>query len=205
MTSVHLFPKKIGVATLKGPNLKKLDYALLQSELSKCSLVCTPSSDVKSFINQMKSEVTAVLNRLAPVHNTKKRIGKNSASELSSEAIEAKQLHRRCVKKFLKSKSNLDCLAYRRAFRVVNQLNIASAKESNQKKLNDAMGNQKLLWKISNFILHRKGEPDGNCDPIQQSNLCTSLKNFSSAKYSRFGGTGCPASAQHSPLINILH
>ena len=126
----------------------------------------------------MNSDVTAVLNRLAPVHTTKKRICKNPASELSPEAIEAKRLRRRCEKKFRKTKSNLDRLAYRRAVRVVNQLIIASAQESNQKRLNDAAGDQKLLWKISNSILHRRGEPDDCCDPIQQSNLCTSFKNF---------------------------
>ena len=178
MTSIHLSPTKIGVTIFKGRNLKKLDYALLQSELTKCSFVCHPSGDVNSFVDQMNSDVTAVLNRLAPVHITKKRIGKNSASELSSEAIEAKRPRRRCEKKFRKTKSNLDRLAYWRAVRVANQLIIASAQESNQKKLNDVAGDQKLLCKISNSILHRKGEPDGNCDPIQQSNLCTSFKNF---------------------------
>ena len=126
----------------------------------------------------MENDVTSVLDRLAPVHATKKRIGKNSASELSSEAIEAKRIRRRCEKQFMKTRSNRDRLIYRRAVRAANQSIIASSQEDNRRRLNEASGDQKLMWKTSNSILHKKSEPDGCCDPAQQINLCTSFKKF---------------------------
>ena len=126
----------------------------------------------------MENDVTSVLDRLAPVHTTRKRIGQNSASELSSEAVEAKLIRRRCEKQFKKTRRNRDRLLYRRAVRAANQLIIASAQENNQSRLSEAIGDQKLMWKTSNSILHRKSEPDGCCDPAQQINLCTSFTNF---------------------------
>ena len=146
--------------------------------MSECLFVRYPSSDVDTFVDQMENDVTSVLDRLAPVHTTRKRIGKNSASELSSEAIKAKRIRRRCEKQFMKPRSNRDRLIYRRAVWAANQSIIASAQEDNRRRLNEASDDQKLMWKISNSILHRKSEPDGCYDPIQQINLCTSFKKF---------------------------
>ena len=111
MISVNFHQSRVGATSFKGRNLKKLDYNLLLNELSECLFVRNPSSDIDTFVDQMENDVTSVLDRLAPVHTTRKRIGKNSASELSSEAVEAKRIRRRCEKQFKK----ISCLGTRRA------------------------------------------------------------------------------------------
>jgi len=172
------FPKvNAKVVSFTSRNLKRLDFDRFQGELLKCSFISNPSQDVDVFVDQLQDDVTSVLDRLAPIHTTTKRVGQNHESDLSDDAVKAKRYRRKCERRFRRSKNDADRKAYRKATRVANRMIIASAQTGNQTRLNEAAGDQKSIWRISNEILHRKPR-SCSIDPDRQANLCISFKTF---------------------------
>src|SRR6218665_411295 len=62
-------------ASLRWRNLKRIDFEELDEELWNCSFVTDPADTVDGFIDQLHHDVTCVLDRMAPIHETKVRTG----------------------------------------------------------------------------------------------------------------------------------
>ena len=186
--AVHFPVVKARVISFTSRNLKQIDYGVLQEELESCSFVKQPAETVNEFINQMQNDVVSVLDRLAPVRTTKKRVGNPGKRSLSTEAVMAKRYRRRCEKKLKKSRSAADRLAYRDACRRANELIIKSNQETNQERLDSVKGDQKQTWKIANDILHRDGKSKPEtADPVVSRKLCSDFKSFFVDKIKNIG------------------
>ena len=112
--SLKFPPTRVTVSSFRGRNLKKLDYAKLD--------------DVDSLVDQLSGDVMAVLDRLARIRTTKKRISKRRSPDLSGAARKAKQHRRACERQYRKSSSDEDRKRYRDATRAANRKIIESSR-----------------------------------------------------------------------------
>ena len=83
---------KAAVASFRCRNLKRINYEELEEELWNCSFITDPVDTVDGFIDQLHHDVTCVLDRMAPFHNTKVRTGKRRSVNLNHEATQAKTI-----------------------------------------------------------------------------------------------------------------
>ena len=203
--SLKFPPTKVNVSTFRGRNLKKLDYVRLQDELLRCSFTTNPLDDVDSFVDQLSEDVTAVLDRLAPIRTTKKRISKRRSPDLLGAARKAKQHRRACERRYRKSGSDDDRKRHCDATRAANRSIIDSSRAHSTARLIDAAGDQKSIWNIANELLHRNnGVNSDSVDPGEKTNLCTSFKNFFIGKLCRIrSDISTRLSALRGALINI--
>ena len=76
-------------------NIEGIDLELFEQTILSSSLFSSPDSTVDGFANQMETELTSILEKVAPLktgHGTGPRKGKNW---LSLEAVDAKKRRRR--------------------------------------------------------------------------------------------------------------
>ena len=125
----------------------------------------------------METELTSILDEVAPLktgHRTGPRKAKNW---LSPEAIDAKKLRRRLERRWKASNAEPDRLAYRAACSSANKLITSSFAAANLERINEASKNPKRLWTTIKFILHSSPPNEQLSPPISQS-LAYSLASF---------------------------
>src|SRR6218665_1451352 len=130
-------------ASFRCRNLKRIDFEELDKELWNCSFVTDPANAVDGFIDQLHHDVTCVLDRMAPFHETKVCTGKSCTVKLNLEATRAKRHRRRCEKRYHRSNSEVDRVIYREACRDANRLIIGTQRDAIQEKLTLAGNDQK--------------------------------------------------------------
>jgi hypothetical protein len=69
-------------------NLKRLNHAKFEARLRDSALFKAPASTADEFAAQLQSEVTACLNKLAPMKVIRRRARKPSAKWLSAETLD---------------------------------------------------------------------------------------------------------------------
>ena len=163
------------VVSFRCRNLKRINYEELEEELWNCSFITDPADTVDGFIDQLHHDVTVVLDRTAPFHDTKVRTGKRRTVNLNQEATRAKRHRRRCEKRYQRSNSEADRIIYRKACRDANRLIIGAQRDAIQAKLTLAGNDQREVWRISNDLLHC-------CDRRQNmdnaESLCSNFRQF---------------------------
>ena len=125
----------------------------------------------------METELTSILDEVAPLktgHRTGPRKAKNW---LSPEAVDAKKHRRRLERRWKASNTEPDRLAYRAACSSANKLITTSFAAANLERINEASKNPKRLWTTIKSILHSSPPNEQLSPPISQS-LANSLASF---------------------------
>ena len=158
-------------------NIKSIDLELFEQSILSSSLFSSPDPTVDGYANQMETELTSILDKVAPLktgHRTGPRKAKNW---LSPEAVDAKKRRRRLERRWKASNSEPDRLAYRAACSSANKLITTSFAASNLERINEASKNPKRLWTTIKSILHSSPPNEQLSPPISQS-LANSLASF---------------------------
>lgn len=103
-------------------NWKKLDLDMFRQRVRSSTVYLRPASTVDEFAGQLESDLTKILDDLAPVCTSTKRRGKSDSRWLSEEAVAAKQTRRRLERKWKLTGLEAVRVAYRGACRVANRL-----------------------------------------------------------------------------------
>ena len=103
-------------------DLKRLNLADFEASIRRSELFTSPACTADLFAEQLRSVVTAVLDKFVPLKTVKKRAQKSSSKWLSTEAVSAKRDRRRLERIWHKSRSEPDRCAYRVACRRANRL-----------------------------------------------------------------------------------
>ena len=137
----------------------------------------SPDPTVDGFANQMETELTSILDEVAPLktgHRTGPRKAKNW---LSPEAVDAKKQRRRLERRWKASNAEPDRRAYRAACSSANKLITSSFAAAKFERINEASKNPKRLWTTIKSILHSSPPNEQLSPPISQS-LANSLASF---------------------------
>ena len=117
------------------------------------SLFSNPHT-VDGYADQMETEITSVLDKLAPLKTGRRSGPRRARNWLSPEAIEAKKQRRKLERRWKASNAEPDRLSYRAAWSSTNKLINKSRAASNVECINEASKNPKRLWSTIKSLLH---------------------------------------------------
>jgi len=136
-----------------------------------------PTNDVDDFNRQLEKSVIGVLDVLAPLQSRTKRRGKPSSRCLSAAAIAAKRKRRQLGRRWKKTKSEEDRVAYRVACQAANGEINASRSEFYVSRLAEMKGNQLAQWRVAKELLCTDDRPpDPGLEEAKQ--LCDGISSF---------------------------
>jgi len=106
----------------------------------------SPSLDPDAGARQLDSDLKNTLDKFAPLRTRSRRVGQLKCPWLTPECVAAKRNRRRLERRFARSKSEADRIAYRCACRQTNSL-FNKARSSNvRNQLDEARGDHRKLW-----------------------------------------------------------
>ena len=128
-------------------DIKKIDIADFENRLRSSDLFTDPAGSPYSYLAQFETAVTTVLNQVAPlkVGHRPGPGGRRGARWLDPEAITAKQHRRRLERRWKKTGSEPDRVAYRDACRHTNKLINASRNRHRCQRIIDAEKNARQV------------------------------------------------------------
>ena len=141
------------------------------------SLFSNPHPTVDGYADQMETEITSVLDKLAPLKTGRRSGPRRARNWLSPEAIEAKKQRRRLERRWKASNAEPDRLSYRAACSSTNKLINKSRAASNVECINEASKNPKRLWSTIKSLLH-SSPPSEQLSPCISQPLANSLATF---------------------------
>ena len=127
-------------------DIKNIDLDLFKQNILSSSLFSNPHPTVDGYADQMETEITSVLDKLAPLKTGRRSGPRRARNWLSPEAIEAKKQRRRLERRWKASNAEPDRLSYRAACSSTNKLINKSRAASNVECINEASKNPKRLW-----------------------------------------------------------
>ena len=125
----------------------------------------------------METELTSILDKVAPLKNGHRTGPRKAKNWLSPEAVDAKKRRRKLERRWKASNAEPDRLAYRAACSSANKLITTSFAAFNLERINEASKNPKRLWTTVKSILHSSPPNEQLSSPISQS-LANSLASF---------------------------
>jgi len=109
------------------------------------STVTDPADNVDDYIEQFHESMIKVLDEIAPVKTVTNRRGKKKSPWLSEAAEKAKRERRRHERKWKRTKSEADRIAYRAACRSANTLIMESRRNFFADMISGASNNLRTL------------------------------------------------------------
>ena len=157
-------------------NFRHLDEDRFRRLILASSVYEHPKSNTNDFANQIIDDLVKVLDELVPLKKSTRRCGKQTRW-LSAEAIVSRRARRRLERRYRRTKSEADRVAYRSACRATNKLIINSRKDYARNRLADATGNPRQRWQITNELLHRndkstRSTPSADLTPERCNLFC---------------------------------
>jgi hypothetical protein len=95
-----LVPPVDKIITFRTRNIRKLDRDKFVRQIEQSSFIANPSDLVDDFCEQMKTDITSVLNTLAPETVVTKRDSNHISTKLTPEASSAKRERRALERKY---------------------------------------------------------------------------------------------------------
>jgi len=120
LTDIHVQRPKAEVQQYLFRHFRAIDPDDFAENLQITDVYINPADDVDGFCNQIQSSVTKLLDTLAPLQTHTKRRGKRSSRWLSEAAVAVKQNRRRLERRWNKTGTESDGVAYRAACRAAN-------------------------------------------------------------------------------------
>ena len=135
-------------------------------------------------------DFSAVLDEIAPVRKFTRREGKQSRGWLNAEAISSRKTRRQLERRYRRTKTEPDRVAYRLACRVTNNLINTSRKNYISTKLADAnaSSDSRQRWRIANELLHRKDRKLDLSSPTLLLERCHKFCHFFADKLVNIAG-----------------
>jgi hypothetical protein len=96
------------VVTYSYRDIRRLDVSAFRNLFSASSSVVSPSDDPNLIAQQLDDDLTAVLDRLAPLRTRTRRCGKPETRWMSDAVVNAKKARRRLERKYSRSRSASD-------------------------------------------------------------------------------------------------
>jgi hypothetical protein len=140
--------------TKKQRSFKNFDRTRFEELFLQTSTVTDPADNVDDYIEQFNESMIKVLDEIAPVKTVTNRRGKKKSPWLSEAAEKAKRERRRHERKWKRTKSEADRIAYRAACRSANTLIMESRRNFFADMISGASNNLRTLWRTVNGILH---------------------------------------------------
>src|SRR5208282_4844109 len=137
--------------------------------------------------DQLERSVTGVLDILAPVKSRTKRRGKRNSRWLSSAAVDAKRTRRQLERRWKATTKEADQVAYRGACRIANAEINASRTTFYNRRLSEADGDQRALWRVAKELLYNDDRPPDS-GPTEAKRLCDDFVNFFNEKLKKIAG-----------------
>ena len=135
-------------------NLKRMNADVFKSRVLNSDCWLNPAPSVDDYAEQIRHDITKILDDLAPERLVKRRKSIKRRTWLSDAAIEAKRKRRRLERKWRKSGLDSDRVRYRSSCRETNKLINESLASSHAKTIQEASHNPRSLWRAVNSILH---------------------------------------------------
>jgi len=167
--------------------LKDIDVVLLQKDFEQCSFVTNPENDINLLAEQYNKCLSEILEQHAPLIE-KNVVDRNDSLWFSEECKLRKLEKRQAERKWRNNKITVNLHMLTEA---ADKYKLAchSAKTIFlQKQISDCNKNQKELFKITNFLLHKEKKSllPSHTDPKQ---LANSFVNFFDAKIQKIRET----------------
>ena len=161
-------------------DMRQVVPAEFAARLRQTEVFLAPADDVDDFNDQLERSVTGVLDILAPLKSRTKRRGKRNSRWLSSAAVDAKRTRRQLERRWKATTKEADRVAYRAACRIANAEINASRAAFYNRRLSEADGDQRALWRVAKELLHDDRPPDSG--PTEAKRLCDDFVNFFNEK-----------------------
>lgn len=159
-------------------NFKSLNISLFRSKLLASSIFMCPKTNTNDFTVQLRDDVMAILDELAPSKLVTKRQGSHSDSWLSKEAVNARCHRRSLERRYRRTKAEPDRIAYRTACRATNKIINQSRRSHITNRLKAATGDSRQRWRITNELLHKNERPCSNADSVDNQSMCFKFSDY---------------------------
>ena len=167
---------------------KKTDIADFENRLRSSDLFTDPAGSPDSYLAQFETTVTTVLNQVAPLKVGHRPGGRRGARWLDPEAVTAKQHRRRLERRWKKTGSEPDHVAYRDACRYTNKLINASRNRHRCQRIIDAGNNARQVWSNVKDLLHTNYH-DATTSTDNDTTFCSKLATFFTNKVNNIKAT----------------
>ncbi|HSN23842.1 MAG TPA: reverse transcriptase family protein, partial [Methylomicrobium sp.] len=165
-------------------DIRHLDVSTFRNLFRASSSVVSPSDDPNVIAQQLDDDLTAVLDRLAPLRTRTRRCAKPATRWISDAVVNAKKARRRLERKYSRTRCASDRKAYRAACRSTHKLITESRSNFIRDEVNSVAGSPKLLWRSVNRLLHPAAA--GNWyDGMDTTDLASGFSNFFADKVNR--------------------
>ena len=158
-------------------DIKNIDLDLFKQNILSSSLFSDPNPTVDGYADQMETEITSLLNTVAPLKTGHRSGPRKAKNWLSPDATEAKKRRRRLERRWKASNAESDRFIYRAACSSTNKLIKKSRAASNIESINEASKNPKRLWSTIKSLLH-SSPPSEQVSPSISQPLANSLASF---------------------------
>ena len=135
-------------------NWKRLDLDAFRQRVKASSVYQQPAATVEDYSIQLETDITNILDELAPFCTSTKRRGKPESRWLSTEAVEAKRTRRRLERKWKSTGSEAVRIAYRAACRAANKLITESRRAFYACRVSESSYDPRALWRCVKGLLH---------------------------------------------------
>ena len=159
-------------------NFKSLNISLFHSKLLASSIFMCPKTTTNDFTVQLRDDVMAILDELAPSKLVTKRQGSHSDSWLSKEAVNARCHRRSLERRYRRTKAKPDQIAYRTACRATNKISNQSRRSHITNRLKAATGDSRQRWRITNELLHKNERSCSNADSVDNQSMCFKFSDY---------------------------
>ena len=159
-------------------NYNSIDADVFRHELLASIAYVQPRPTTNEFAVQLRDDVVAILDKLAPLKSVTKRCGKQTCGWLSKEAVESRRNRRKLERRYRQTHRDADRVAYRSACRATNKLIDRSRQEHIGSRLQAAAGNSRQRWRIANELLHNDNRRDINETDADRQKLCDTFSDF---------------------------
>ena len=162
-------------------DINKIDTKVFMSTIIQSPIWLSPPQPVDEYYCQFKSDVTAALDKLAPLKHRTKRVGtKPTASWMTDEVRELKTYARRLERRFKSNgRKETDYVNYRRANRTASKAIKAARTAFYRHEITSQLSahDSRTQWKTMKEILHSDDRvPPVN--PEESSRLVSSFTSF---------------------------
>ena len=147
-----------------------IDINQFMSKLQTSSIWLRPKATTNEYAVQLRDDVTAVLDELAPLKHVTKRRSQHTNSWLSKIAIAARRNRRQLERRYRRTKSDQDRIKYRSACHTTNRLITRSRREYINKKLTESGGDARKRWRIAQKLLHNH-DRDNSLDATDSQSM----------------------------------
>ena len=156
------------------------DVDEFKRKLSAASVFTQPKDQTNDFAAQIRDDVVGILDIMAPLKRTTRRSGKRTNGWLNHDAILARRSRRRLERRYRRTRSDADRVAYRAACRSTNKIINNARRDFVGSKLAEAGTDCRARWRITNELLHRSRSTP--IDPGTDTNRAESFCQFFSNK-----------------------